>query len=121
MLTRKYNLVAKISSTPGNTQLINHFIINNEWYLVDLPGYGYAKVPKSDRKKFEKFIWDYILKRKQLTNLFVLIDSRHEPMKIDLEFINKIRNERNTFFPWFLPKQINYPVLNYRKIFWHIK
>jgi len=89
MLTERKAL-AKISSTPGKTQLINHFLINDAWYLVDLPGYGYAKVSKSERKKFDKFIWDYILKRKQLTNLFILIDSRHEPMKIDLEFIKKV-------------------------------
>jgi len=82
--------LAKTSSTPGKTQLINHFLINDSWYIVDLPGYGYAKVSKTERKKFEKFIWDYILKREQLTNLFVLIDVRHEPMKIDLEFINKL-------------------------------
>ena len=89
MLTERKSL-AKISSTPGKTQLINHFIINDNWYLTDLPGYGYAKVSKSNRKKFEKFIWDYIDKRKQLTNLFVLIDSRHEPLKIDVDFMNKL-------------------------------
>ncbi len=89
--------LAKTSSTPGKTQLINHFIINDAWYLVDLPGYGYAKVSKTERKKFEKFIWDYILKREQLTNLFLLIDSRHEPMKIDLEFIRKLGENRIPF------------------------
>jgi GTP-binding protein len=89
MLTERKSL-AKISSTPGKTQLINHFIINDNWYLVDLPGYGYAKVSKTNRKKFEKFIWDYIEKRKQLINLFVLIDSRHEPLNIDIEFMNKL-------------------------------
>jgi len=89
MLTERKSL-AKISSTPGKTQLINHFIINDNWYLVDLPGYGYAKVSKISRKKFEKFIWDYIEKREQLINLFVLIDSRHEPLKIDIDFMNKL-------------------------------
>jgi GTP-binding protein len=82
--------LAKISSTPGKTQLINHFLINDQWYLVDLPGYGYAKVSKTERKKFERFIWSYILKREQLTNLFVLVDVRHEAMKIDLDFIRKL-------------------------------
>lgn len=96
MLTERKSL-AKISSTPGKTQLINHFIINDNWYLVDLPGYGYAKVSKNNRRKFEKFIWDYIDKRKQLINLFVLIDSRHEPLKIDLEFINKLGKKGTPF------------------------
>lgn len=86
MLTNNSNL-AKTSSTPGKTQLINHFIINEEWFLVDLPGYGYARTSKSFRDKFEKMITDYILKRENLVCLFVLIDSRHEPMKIDLEFM----------------------------------
>ena len=96
MLTERKSL-AKISSTPGKTQLINHFIINDNWYLVDLPGYGYAKVSKNNRKKFEKFIWDYVDKRKQLINLFVLIDSRHEPLKIDLDFINKLGKKGTPF------------------------
>jgi GTP-binding protein len=96
MLTEKKSL-AKTSSTPGKTQLINHFLINDNWYLVDLPGYGFAKVSKNDRKKFEKFIWNYITKRKQLTNLFVLIDSRHEPMKIDLDFIRKLGEKQIPF------------------------
>jgi len=80
--------LAKISSTPGKTQLINHFVINDEWYLVDLPGYGYAKASKSARSKWEKFIADYLSKRKTLMNIFVLLDSRLEPQKIDMEFIN---------------------------------
>ncbi|WKS95367.1 ribosome biogenesis GTP-binding protein YihA/YsxC [Riemerella columbina] len=79
--------LAKTSQTPGKTQLINHFLINNEWYLTDLPGYGYAKVSKSLRKDFEKLITNYILNRKNLVNLFVLVDIRHTPQKIDLEFI----------------------------------
>lgn len=79
--------LAKTSQTPGKTQLINHFLVNDEWYLTDLPGYGYAKVSKSLRKDFEKLITNYILNRKNLVNLFVLVDSRHSPQKIDLEFI----------------------------------
>ena len=85
MLTNKP--LAKTSSTPGKTLLINHFIINNEWYLVDLPGYGYAKRSKKDVDKLYSLINRYILERQQLTNLFVLIDSRHDPQKIDLDFI----------------------------------
>jgi GTP-binding protein len=80
--------LAKISSTPGKTQLINHFIINDEWYLVDLPGYGYAKASKSARSTWEKFIADYLVKRTTLMNIFILLDSRLEPQKIDMEFIN---------------------------------
>jgi GTP-binding protein len=87
MLTGNKKL-AKTSSTPGKTQLINHFEINEKWYLVDLPGYGYAKVSKSARNSFEKFISEYLLQRKTLVNTFVLIDSRLEPQKIDLEFMN---------------------------------
>ena len=79
--------LAKTSQTPGKTQLINHFLVNENWYLTDLPGYGYARVSKSLRKDFEKLITNYILNRKNLVNLFVLVDSRHTPQKIDLEFI----------------------------------
>jgi len=79
--------LAKISGKPGKTQLINHFIVNNEWYLVDLPGYGYAKVSKKKRSKFQGFITDYFAKRRQLSCAFVLIDSRIKPQKIDLEFM----------------------------------
>jgi GTP-binding protein len=86
MLTNKKSL-AKISGKPGKTRLINHFLINEEWYLVDLPGYGYAKVPKAERLKWEKFLKRYILKRENLYCLFVLIDSRHEAQKVDLEFL----------------------------------
>jgi len=81
------NSLAKISGTPGKTRLINHFIINESWYLVDLPGYGYAKVPRSERTKYENMIRQYILKRENLYCLFILIDIRHEPQKIDLEFM----------------------------------
>lgn len=86
MLTGRKKL-AMTSATPGKTLLINHFIINNEWYLVDLPGYGYAKRSKSQNEKLQEIISGYILDREQMTLLFVLIDCRHEPQKIDLEFI----------------------------------
>lgn len=86
MLTGR-NKLAKTSATPGKTMLINHFLINNEWYLVDLPGYGYAKRSKKDKDKLEVMISSYILKREQMINLFLLIDCRHEPQKIDLEFM----------------------------------
>lgn len=86
MLTGRTKL-AKISSTPGKTQTINHFLINEEWYLADLPGYGYAKVSKSSRKQWAGFITEYITKRKNLISLFVLIDSRHEPFKSDYDFM----------------------------------
>jgi GTP-binding protein len=85
-LTNKKSL-AKISGKPGKTRLINHFLINEEWYLVDLPGYGYAEVPKKERLKWEQFIKRYILQRENLYCLFVLVDSRHEPQKPDLEFM----------------------------------
>lgn len=85
-LTNKKSL-AKISGKPGKTRLINHYIINNEWYLVDLPGYGYAEVPKKERLKWEQFIKRYILQRENLYCVFVLVDSRHEPQKPDLEFL----------------------------------
>lgn len=86
MLTGKKGL-AMTSSKPGKTQLINHFIINNSWYLVDLPGYGYAQRGKDGRDNIRRIIEDYILEREQLTNLFVLLDSRHAPQAIDLEFM----------------------------------
>lgn len=80
--------LAKTSSKPGKTLLINHFIVNNEWYMVDLPGYGYARESKEQREKLRSIIENYVMHREQLTNLFVLVDSRLEPQKIDLEFIN---------------------------------
>lgn len=86
MLTRQSKL-AMTSSTPGKTLLINHFLVNDAWYLVDLPGYGYAKRGKAQQEKLKYIISDYILGREQMTLLFLLIDSRHEPQKIDLEFI----------------------------------
>lgn len=79
--------LAKTSGRPGKTQLINHFKINDKWYLVDLPGYGYARVSKKEKKTFQKYITDYFLKRKQLVSAFILIDIRHEPQKIDLDFM----------------------------------
>lgn len=87
MLTNRNDL-AKTSSTPGKTMLINHFLVNDEWYIVDLPGYGYARRSKEDRVKLEKMIKSYIATREEMTNLFLLIDSRHKPQKIDLEFMN---------------------------------
>lgn len=86
MLTRQ-NKLAMTSSTPGKTLLINHFLVNEAWYLVDLPGYGYAKRGKEQQEKLKKIISDYILKRQQMTLLFLLIDARHDAQKIDLEFI----------------------------------
>lgn len=86
MLTGQ-NKLAKTSGRPGKTQLINHFKINNNWFLVDLPGYGYAKVSKTIKKTFQSFIKNYFLQREQLICSFVLIDCRHEPQKIDMEFM----------------------------------
>jgi GTP-binding protein len=92
MLVNNKNL-AKTSSRPGKTQLINHFTINDSWYLVDLPGYGYAKTSKKVKAQFQELIDDYLLHRQELTNLFVLIDSRLEPQKIDLEFMEWMGEE----------------------------
>jgi GTP-binding protein len=93
MLCKKRE-VAKTSGSPGKTQMINHFKVTgsdkNEWYLVDLPGYGFAKVAQSQRKSWQKMIKDYIQKRENLVNLFALIDSRLEPQKLDLDFINQL-------------------------------
>jgi GTP-binding protein len=98
MITGIHNL-AKTSSTPGKTQLINHFTIESKskeqaplfrWYLVDLPGYGFAKVSASQRKRWEKMIEGYIRTRETLVNIFILIDSRHSPQQIDLDFVNKL-------------------------------
>ena len=86
MLTGVKDL-AKTSGRPGKTQLINHFIINDEWYLVDLPGYGYASISKAARERWQKMITNYFMHREQLVNTFVLIDSRIPPQRIDLEFI----------------------------------
>lgn len=92
MLTNHKKL-AKVSSKPGKTQLINHFLINDTWYLVDLPGYGWAKVSKTEKQKWGAMIHDYIKGRENLMNLFVLIDSRLEPQAVDVEFINWLGEE----------------------------
>ncbi len=86
MLTGRKNL-AKVSGKPGKTRLINHFLINQNWHLVDLPGYGYARVSKKEKKTFQKYITAYFEKRQQLVNTFILIDSRLDPQPIDLEFL----------------------------------
>ena len=91
------NKLAKVSASPGKTQLINHFLINDSWYLVDLPGYGYAKVSKQKRVQWQKFIQDYIRFRENLYCLFVLIDSRHEPQKIDMGVISWLGNNQVPF------------------------
>ena len=96
MLTDRKAL-AKVSSKPGKTQLINHFIINESWYLVDLPGYGWAKVAKTEKAKWGVMIHDYLLERQNLVNLFVLVDSRLEPQKIDIEFINWLGEKQIPF------------------------
>ena len=96
MLTNKTKL-AKTSGKPGKTQLINHFMVNKSWYLVDLPGYGWAQVSKVLKEKWEKMNKDYITQRKNLCNLFILIDSRIPPQKIDLEFINWVGEKQIPF------------------------
>lgn len=90
MLTGNDKL-AKTSGTPGKTKLLNHFLVNGGWYIVDLPGYGFAKVSLAERKKWEKMIEDYLRRRENLVSVFVLIDSRHAPQKIDLEFVDNLR------------------------------
>ncbi|MFT4032467.1 MAG: ribosome biogenesis GTP-binding protein YihA/YsxC [Siphonobacter sp.] len=90
--------LAKTSQTPGKTQLINHFSIDNTWYLVDLPGYGYAKLSKSEREKFEPMIFGYLENRKNLLCTFVLVDVRHDPMSIDLEFMSQLAEARIPFY-----------------------
>jgi GTP-binding protein len=82
--------LAKISGTPGKTRLINHFLINNSWYMVDLPGYGYAKLAKTEREKFKKMIDSYLKDRPNLANLFILVDSRHAPIQSDLDFMQNV-------------------------------
>ncbi|MBD0852307.1 ribosome biogenesis GTP-binding protein YihA/YsxC [Maribacter arenosus] len=96
MLTERKSL-AKISGRPGKTQLINHFKINGNWFLVDLPGYGYARVSKKNKKTFQKYITDYFVKRTQLVSAFVLVDIRHTPQKIDLEFMEYLGENRIPF------------------------
>ena len=96
MLTDRKNL-AKTSGRPGKTQLINHFVINQTWYLVDLPGYGYARVSKKVKKEFQKFITQYFEEREQLVSAFVLIDCRHEPQPIDREFMQYLGEKQIPF------------------------
>jgi len=89
--------LAKTSGTPGKTKLINHFLINEAWCLVDLPGYGYAKISKQERNELKKIINGYFAKRKQLANTFILIDSRHKPQDIDVDFINTLGAQQHPF------------------------
>lgn len=93
-----HSSLAKTSSRPGKTQLINHFIINENWFLVDLPGYGYARVSKSTKKEFQSYIRSYFKKRTQLFCAFVLIDIRHKPQPIDLEFMEWLANNEIAFY-----------------------
>lgn len=96
MLANRKDL-AKTSGTPGKTQLINHFLVNDAWHIVDLPGYGYAKVSKGIRKDFQQLITSYLSKRETLVVVFLLIDSRHEPQKIDLEFMEWLGHNQVPF------------------------
>ncbi len=119
MLTQRKNL-AKTSGKPGKTQLINHFLINKKWHLVDLPGYGYARVSKSAKKTFQKFITSYFEKRKQLVSAFVLIDCRHEPQGIDKSFMQYLGEEGIPFAIIFTkadklkPNTLNSNIENYK-------
>lgn len=119
MLCNKKAL-AKTSSAPGKTQLINHFEVisgaRQKWYLVDLPGYGYAKVSQSSRRRWEQMIENYIRKRENLTCLFVLVDSRHEPQKIDLAFINQLGNWEIPFAVIFTKADKNKPGATLRHV-----
>ncbi len=126
MLMQKKDL-AKISGKPGKTQLINHFKINDSWFLVDLPGYGYAKVSKKKRQIFQFFIENYFKEREQLVCTFVLVDSRHDPQKIDLEFMRFLGENQIPFCIVFTKadklgsSKLNKQITNYKKkllIFW---
>lgn len=114
--------LAKVSGTPGKTRLINHFLFNNEWYLVDLPGYGYARVSKSERSGFSKLILDYIDNRTEMVCLFVLVDSRLEPQKIDLEFIRLMGEKQIPFALIFTkadklgPNRLESALARYRRV-----
>tara|TARA_Y100000588_G_C14243178_1_gene920319 strand:+ start:993 stop:1601 length:609 start_codon:yes stop_codon:yes gene_type:complete len=120
MLTDRKNL-AKTSGRPGKTQLINHFVINQTWYLVDLPGYGYARVSKKVKKEFQKFIMQYFEERKQLVSAFVLIDCRHEPQPIDREFMQYLGEKQIPFSIIFTkadklkPKALERNIENYKQ------
>jgi GTP-binding protein len=112
--------LAKTSQTPGKTQLINHFIIDEKWYLVDLPGYGFAKVSKEKRKEFEKMIFDYLIHRENLTCLFVLVDIRLKPQAVDIEFMSRMVEDEIPFYLVFTKsdklsqKQVNESVELYK-------
>lgn len=120
MLMERKDL-AKISGKPGKTQLINHFKINDSWFLVDLPGYGYAQVSKSKRKSFQSFIEQYFLRREQLVCTFVLVDSRHDPQKIDLEFMQFLGEHQIPFCIVFTKadklgsSKLNKQIVSYKK------
>ncbi|NJB81492.1 ribosome biogenesis GTP-binding protein YihA/YsxC [Wenyingzhuangia aestuarii] len=120
MLTGR-NKLAKTSGTPGKTQLINHFKINKNWFLVDLPGYGYARVSKSTKKEFQSFITDYFKQRKELVCTFVLIDSRHTPQKIDVDFMEFLAENEIPFAIIFTktdklkPKAITQNITKYKE------
>lgn len=119
MLTGRKSL-AKTSAKPGKTQLINHFLINKDWHLVDLPGYGYAQVSKSTKKVFQKFITAYFEKREQMVCAFVLIDSRHKPQAIDMEFMQWMGENGIPFCIIFTktdklkPKELDKNIENYK-------
>lgn len=121
MLTGRRNL-AKTSGKPGKTQLINHFLINKNWYLVDLPGYGYARVSKQAKKEFQKFITNYFEQREQLISAFVLVDCRHEPQPIDLDFMQYLGEKQIPFSIIFTkadklkPKALERNIELYKKI-----
>jgi len=121
MLTNQKGL-AKTSGKPGKTQLINHFIINNQWYLVDLPGYGYARVSKNEKKTFQKYITQYFKERKQLLCAFVLIDVRHNPQKIDLKFMQWLAENEIAFSIIFTKSDkqkldvVEENIINYKKV-----
>ena len=121
MLTNQKRL-AKTSGKPGKTQLINHFIINNQWYLVDLPGYGYARVSKNEKKTFQKYITQYFKERKQLVCAFVLIDVRHKPQKIDLKFMQWLSENEIAFSIIFTKSDkqklivVEKNIINYKKV-----
>jgi len=101
--------LAKTSSTPGKTQLINHFLFNESWYLVDLPGYGFAKMPLKQKAKMEQMISNYLLRRKNLMNIYLLIDSRHDPQEIDLLFMENLAENQLPFSIVFTKSDKNKP------------
>tara|TARA_Y100000022_G_C13205115_1_gene354656 strand:- start:181 stop:783 length:603 start_codon:yes stop_codon:yes gene_type:complete len=117
--------LAKTSSKPGKTQLINHYLINDKWFLVDLPGYGYANTSKTKKKIFQSFITTYFIKRKQLINAFLLIDIRHEPQKIDVNFMRWLGNNQIPFSIIFTKSDkvkthaLNEKLNNYKQIMIH--